>query len=148
MLDFNATLIFIMASFIVFMILMKAIYLDPILKIRAEREQKLTDDQESARKFAEDFERIYAEYQSSLQTARKEAHALIQELRLKAKATAHETLQNARTEAQAETDRQMVDLHQWRETTYRQLEGERDTLTQAIIGKVTNGRKVRTATGG
>jgi F0F1-type ATP synthase membrane subunit b/b' len=148
MLDFNATLIFVMVSFIVFMILMRAIYFEPILKIRAEREQKLTDDQESARRFSEDFERIYAEYQLSLQNARKEAHALIQELRLKAKTSAHEITQTARADAQAESERQMGELHDWRETTYRQLESERDALTRAIIGKVTNGRKVRTATGG
>lgn len=148
MFHFNVTLILMLVSFIIFMVLMKAIYFDPMLKVRAEREQKLTDDQESARQFAEDFERIFAEYQASLQSARKEAHALIQELRLKSKASAQETLQNARTEAQTESDRQMADLHQWRETTYRQLEGERYALTQAIVGKVTNGRKVRTAFGG
>jgi F-type H+-transporting ATPase subunit b len=148
MLQFDATLIFVMISFIVFMILMKAIYFDPILKIRAERERKLTDDQEAARRFAEDFERIYAEYQASLQNARKEAHAIIQEVRQQAKTDAQHTLQNARAEAQAESDRQMAELSQWRETTYRQLEGERESLTQAIIRKVTNGHKVRTATGG
>ena len=148
MLQFNATLIFVMVSFIIFMILMKAIYFDPILKIRAERERKLTDDQESSRRFAEDFERIYAEYQAGLQQARKEAHVLIQDIRQNAKNNAQATVHTARNEAQAESDRQMVDLHQWRENTYQQLEGERDILTQAIINKVTNGSKVRTAFGG
>jgi F-type H+-transporting ATPase subunit b len=148
MLQFNATLLFVMISFIIFMILMKIVYFDPILKIRAERERKLTEDQDAARQFLKDYERIFAEYQAGLQQARKEAHALIQELRLQAKATAQQTLQNARAEAQAESDRQMAELGQWRETTYRQLESERDSLTQAIISKVTNGHKVRTATGG
>lgn len=148
MLQFNATLIFVMISFIVFMILMKAIYFDPILKIRAEREQKLTDDQEAARRFSQDFERLYAEYQAGLQNARKEAHALIQEVRQQAKLSAQQALQNARAEAQVESDRQMTELSQWRESTYLQLEGERDALTQAIIRKVTNGSKVRTALGG
>lgn len=148
MFHFNVTLILMLVSFIIFMVLMKAIYFDPMLKIRAEREQKLTDDQKSADQFVEDFERIFAEYQATLQNARKEAHTLIQELRLKSKASAHETLQQARSEAQAESDRQMADLHQWRETTYLQLKDERHTLSQAIIGKITSGRKVRTAFGG
>lgn len=148
MLQFDATLIFVMISFIVFMILMKAVYFDPILKIRAERERKLTDDQEAARQFALDYERIYAEYQASLQNARKEAHTLIQEMRQQAKSSALEALQQARTEAQSESDKQMAELNEWRDTTYRQLEGERETLTRAIISKVTNGQKVRTATGG
>jgi len=148
MLQFNATLIFVLISFIVFMILMKAIYFDPILKIRAEREQKLTDDQEAARRFAQDFERLYAEYQAGLQNARKEAHALIQEVRQQAKLSAQQALQNARAEAQTESDRRMAELSQWRESTYQQLEGDRESLTQAIIRKVTNGSKVRTALGG
>ena len=147
MLQFNATLIFVLISFIVFMILMKGIYFDPILKIRAVREQKLTDDQEAARQFAEDFERLNAEYQTSLQNARKEAHALIQDLRLQAKNSAHENTQAARAEALQVSERQMAELNQWRESTYQQLAGERSVLTHAIITKVTDGRRVRTATG-
>ncbi len=147
MLQFNATLIFVLISFIVFMILMKGIYFDPILKIRAVREQKLTDDQEAARQFAEDFERLNAEYQASLHNARKEAHALIQDLRLQAKNAAHENTQAARAEAQQVSERQMAELNEWRESTYQQLAGERSILTRAIITKVTDGRRVRTATG-
>jgi len=148
MLQFNATLLFVMISFIIFMILMKIVYFDPILKIRAERERKLTEDQDAARRFLKDYERLYAEYEASLHHARKEAHALIQELRTQAKANAQQTLQIARREAQAESDRQMAELGQWRETTYRQLGNERDGLTQVIISKVTHTQKVQTVTGG
>ena len=148
MISFNATLLVILVSFVVFMLLMKAWYFDPIMVVKDERERKLTADQEATRQFVEDFERIYAEYQAQLQNARKEAHALIQEVRQQAKLSAQQALQNARAEAQTESDRQMAELSQWRESTYLQLEGERDALTQAIIRKVTNGSKVRTALGG
>jgi len=146
--EFNATLVFIMISFVIFMILMKAIYFDPILKIKYERERKLTDDQASARQFAEEFERVNAEYLASLQRARKEAHQVIQDVRQQAKTSAQQALTMARADAQAETDRQMTELQNWRESTYQQLAGERDALTQAIISKVTSGRKIRTASGG
>lgn len=146
--EFNATIVFVMISFVIFMILMKAIYFDPILKLKYERERKLTDDQASARQFAEDYERVHADYLAGLQEARKEAHKLIQEVRQQAKTSAQQALTEARANAQVETERQMTELHNWRESTYQQLAGERDALTQAIISKVTSGRKVRTASGG
>jgi F0F1-type ATP synthase membrane subunit b/b' len=146
--EFNATLVFIMISFVIFMVLMKVIYFDPILNIKHERERKMADDQTSARKFAEDYERIHAEYLAGLQKARKDAHQVIQEVRQQAKTSAQQALTEARANAQAETDRQMAELQSWRESTYQQLAGERDALTQAIISKVTSGRKIRTASGG
>jgi F0F1-type ATP synthase membrane subunit b/b' len=146
--EFNATLVFVMISFVIFMILMRAIYFEPILKLKYERERKLADDQTSARQFAEDFERIQAEYLAGLQQARKEAHAVIQEVRQQAKTSAQQALTEARANAQVETDRQMTELQNWRERTYQQLASERDALTQAIISKVTSGHKVRTASGG
>jgi F-type H+-transporting ATPase subunit b len=146
--DFNATLIIVMVSFIVFMLAMKAIYFDPILKIKAQREDKLQDDRTSAQRFAEAFERLQADYESGLKQARKEAHQVIQEIRQQAKTDAQKALTEARVLAQTETDRQMGELQNWRETTYQQLEAERDALKQAVIAKVTSGHKIRTASGG
>lgn len=145
--EFNATLVFVMVSFIIFMVLMKAIYFDPMLNLKYERERKLTDDKNSAQQFAEDYERIHAEYQASLQKARKEAHQLIQEIRQTAKVNAQQTITEARSAAQSETDRQMAELHNWRETTYNQMESERDALTRAIVAKVTSGGRIKTASG-
>jgi F-type H+-transporting ATPase subunit b len=146
--EFNATLVIVIISFVVFMLAMKAIYFDPILKIKAEREQKLQDDRTSAQRFAEAFDRLQADYESGLKQARKEAHQVIQEIRQKAKTDAQKALLEARTLAQTETDRQMAELHNWRETTYQQLESERTALKQAVIAKVTSGHKIRTTSGG
>jgi F-type H+-transporting ATPase subunit b len=144
---FNATFLFVLISFGVFALLMKAIYFDPIMKIRNERERKLTDDQQSAVDFASQYEKLHQEYQASLKQARLEAHQVIQEIRHQAKTTAQKTVVEARTTAQTETDKQMADLNAWRETTYRQMESERASLTQSVIAKVKAGGKIRTATG-
>lgn len=146
--QFNATLLFVMISFVVFMLAMKAIYFDPILKIKAEREQKLQGDRASAERSAEAFERLQADYESGLKQARKDAHNVIQEIRQKAKADAQKALLDARVLAQTETDRQMAELQSWRESTYQQLEAERDALKRAVIAKVTSGHKVHTVPGG
>jgi F-type H+-transporting ATPase subunit b len=139
---------FVLVSFIIFMVLMKAIYFDPILKIKDERERKLIDDREAAERFAEEFDRIHAEYETGVKQARKEAHQVIQEIRQAAKAKAQQALTDARTNAHSETERQMAELAQWREDTYRQLEAERDALTRTIIGKVTTSNRVGMASGG
>jgi len=143
--EFNATLIFVMISFAVFMLAMKAIYFDPILKLKYEREHKLQDDKDAAQRFVEEFERIHADYEAGLKKARKEAHQIIQEIRQQAKSSAQQALMEARTKAQAEMDRQMADLAAWRESTYRELENERGALTRTIIEKVTRGSRIQSA---
>lgn len=144
---FNATFLFVLISFGVFALLMRAIYFDPIMKIRNERERKLTDDQQSAVDFSSQYERLHQEYLASIKQARLEAHQVIQEIRQEAKITAQKTVMTARASAQAETDKQMAELNEWRESTYRQLESERASLTQGVIAKVKAGGKIRTATG-
>lgn len=146
--EFNATLVFVLVSFIVFMLLMKAIYFDPVLKIKDQRERKLTDDRDAIQQFAADYARLRAEYEASLKQARRDALHLIQEVRQEAKASAQQILLKARLEAQEDMDRNLNELANWRETTYQQLEAERTSLTRAIIRKVTESRRVGTVSGG
>lgn len=144
---FNATFLFVLLSFAIFVALMKAIYFDPIMAIKNERERKLTQDEQSAKDFLKQFERLHSEYQAGIKQARLEAHQLIQQLRQTAKTSAQQLVIAARGDAQKETDRQMADLSTWREQTYKELESERAALTQAVIAKVRNGGKVGSATG-
>lgn len=144
MLHFNATLVFVLLSFGFFMLLMKAIYFDPMLRIKMERERRLVDDREAAQRFSEDYERLRAEYESALQRARREAQRVIRESREQAKASASQTLTQARQEAQTDMDRQMGELAQWREVTYRQLAPEREALMRLIVRKITEHRPVGT----
>jgi len=145
--EFNATLIFVMISFVIFMLAMKAIYFDPIMAIKHEREHKLRDDKDAAQRFAEEFAQIHADYEAGLKKARMEAHHLIQEIRQQAKTSAQKALTEARASAQVENDKQMTELAAWRESTYRELESERGVLTRTIIDKVTRGSRIQTAGG-
>ncbi len=146
--EFNATLLFVMISFVVFMILMKALFFDPILRVKETRERKVTGDREDARQFLDDYEQIRLSYEAELKQARREAHRIIQEVRQTAKVTAQQTLMDARTQAQSELSAKMVTLAEWRESTYQQLETERSHLTQSIIRKVTHGQHAGTAARG
>jgi F0F1-type ATP synthase membrane subunit b/b' len=144
MLHFNATLVFVLLSFGFFMLLMKAIYFDPMLRIKMERERRLVDDREAAQRFSEDYERLRSEYESALQRARREAQRVIRESREQAQASASQTLTQARQEAQTDMDRQMDELAQWREVAYRQLAPERENLMRLIVRKITEHRPVGT----
>jgi F0F1-type ATP synthase membrane subunit b/b' len=144
---FNATFLFVLLSFAIFVALMKAIYFDPIMAIKNERERKLTQDEQSAKDFLKQFEKLHSEYQAGIKQARLEAHQLIQQIRQQAKTSAQQLVINARNDAQSETDRQMADLSIWRENTYGELESERAALTQTVIAKVKTGGKIGSATG-
>jgi F-type H+-transporting ATPase subunit b len=148
MLHFNATLLFVLISFLIFMLIMKAIYFDPMLRIKSQRESRLLDDREASQRFAQDYERLNAEYEAALLKARREAQRIIQEVREQAKATASQTLTTARQNAQAEMDSQMKELADWRESTYCELEPERNELVSAIVRKITEHRPVGTLSGG
>ena len=145
MISFDGTFILILLSFILFMFVMKAIYFEPVMRVKEARERKLTDDKESAQNFAAEYARLREEYEGGLRKARLEAHQVVQEIRQQAKATASQTITQARTDAQAELDRQMADLAAWREDTYRQMESERETLAKTIIQKVTAAGNRQTA---
>lgn len=139
------TLLIVFLSFVVFMLLMKAVYFDPILKIKHARERKILEEQETALKMAEEYAALSREYEAGLKKARQEAHRLIQEIRQQAKQSAQDSLAKSREEALAETARQMDALAQWREETYRQMESERESLKRTILDKVVIGSRMQTA---
>ena len=146
--QFNATLIFVLLSFVVFMLLMKVIYFDPMLKIKIQRERQLEQDSDSARQLVQESVRLNADYDAALHRARREAQQIIQTLRQEAKTKSSETLAQARQNAQADMERQMAELAAWREKTYQELEPERRSLMQTIIQKIVEHRPVGTLTGG
>jgi F-type H+-transporting ATPase subunit b len=142
--EFNATLLFVLLSFVVFMLLMKAVFFDPMLKIKAQREQQLQQDQDSAKRFDEEHATLSADYEAALQKARREAQQVLQRIREEAKSGASETLLRARMEAQSQMERELADLSQWRERTYQELEPERQALKQLIISRITEQTPVAT----
>lgn len=139
------TLVIVFVSFIIFMSLMKAVYFDPILRVKEARERKLVDDRDEARNFEEEFQRIQVEYEAGLKKARQDAHHAIQEIRQQAKGQAAQAITQARAEALAEMDRRVAELTEWREKTYREMEAERENLKRIIVDKVTTGRKIAMA---
>jgi len=134
--EFNATLLFVLVSFIIFMVIMKAVFFDPLLKLKAQREQQLLQDRETTQRSGEQHDALKQEYNAGLQKARREAQQVLQRLREDAKRNASTIIGQARVDAQAQLDRELASLAEAREQAYQALESERHNLKQTIISKV------------
>jgi F-type H+-transporting ATPase subunit b len=138
--QFDGTFFLIIASFVVFMLLMRAIYFEPIRRIKDQRERKKLEDREQADSSLAEYTRLQEEYEASLRDARRRAQQVILEVRQGAKKTASETVGKAREEVRQDLERQMAELARWREEAYGQLAEDRRALAGTIIQKITAGR--------
>lgn len=139
MLSVNGTFLLVLVSFVVFMLLMRAVFFEPVRKVKAEREEKLKGDADSAHNAVSEISELNLNYESALKDARAKAQALVASLQTQARQEAQATVQKARSKAQEDLDKRMGELHQWREDTYQTLSGERQSLTRMIIDKVSGG---------
>jgi len=142
MLSVNGTFLLVFISFVVFMLTMRAVFFEPVRKVKAERERKLTGDQNHAQAAALETTELSRSYEDALKQARAKALALVASLQTQARQEAQGTVLKARTRAQEDLDKRMGELHQWREETYHALSGERQNLTRMIVDKVSGGAKV------
>jgi F-type H+-transporting ATPase subunit b len=144
MLNIDATFLFVFVSFVVFMLLMKQVYFEPIRQIKAEREQKVAEDRENAQSFYGELESLRTGYENSLKEARLKAQSLIQEHRQKAKKSADEQVSKARGEAHQQIEAQMQEIARAREEAYMQLEADKKNLVETVLGKIFSGGEVKT----
>ncbi len=138
--QFDGTFFAVILSFTVFMLLMRAVYFEPVRRIKEQREAKKAVDRKDTEAFVEEHERLRLEYETGLKEARLKAQKVIQELRQDAKKQAGETVGQARDSVREELDRQLEELSRWREEAYAKLVEERKALVRTIIDKVTAGR--------
>ncbi|MBX2859851.1 MAG: hypothetical protein KTR14_01355 [Vampirovibrio sp.] len=138
--DFDATFIFVLLSFVLFMWLMKGLFFDPIARIKEEREQKLSGDRQNAQQLAQDQLQLAEDYEANLAKARADAQKLIQEKMQAARQSASATTDEARQKATAELEAKMAELDREREEAYQQLTQQRADLVGIIVGKVTGGK--------
>lgn len=142
---FNATILFVFLSFIVFMYVMKAIFFDPVLGIIKERDGKMLDDKNQAVSLRDQLVDSEATYEQGLKDARKKSQEVISDIRGQAVQQSADAIAEARKKASAELDKQMEDLDKWREESYANLSSERANLTSIIINKVTEGKSLAKA---
>lgn len=138
MLEFNATFILVVISFVIFMLFMKSLYFDPVGRIKQTRISRIEADQQSAAAYLADYDQLRQKYELGLSAARKEAQQIIQNLRRNAKQSAGEMIAAAKTEAGAHLEKEISELHRAQEAAYLEVSSQKSELVRLIIQKVTS----------
>ena len=118
-------LVFATVFFFLLLILVKFVFLPPILRMREEREQHLRADRDAAERQRDAVGQTRAEYEASLAGARAEANRLIEEARAAADAR--------RAELQAAADAEIAEL---RRTAQAEIDASRTAALASLRGDV------------
>ncbi len=118
-------LLFAAVFFFLLLILVKFVFLPPILRLREEREQHLRADRDAAERQRDAVGQTRAEYEASLAGARAEANRLIEEARAAADAR--------RAELQAAADAEIAEL---RRSAQAEIDASRTAALASLRGDV------------
>ncbi|MGE0201041.1 MAG: hypothetical protein AB7P76_08740 [Candidatus Melainabacteria bacterium] len=135
--ELNSTFIFVLVSFVLFMLALRSLYFQPIQAVKQLRAHKLEQSRQQAADYLSELGTLGNDYEAELARARQEAQKVIQTAQKTAKDSAHQKISTARQEAQNRVTAQLSDLKAWHEETYTKLTHERSNLVQLIIAKVT-----------
>lgn len=135
--DLN-TFLYTAVSFLIFMVLMKNVFFDPIRDIKAERDEALTGQAREAQDLLKEHQSLFASYEEQLRQARLQAQKLITEQRDKAKSDAFSQVTQTRDQARQDLESQLAAIAEEREVVYRELAPEKTALVQLILDKVVN----------
>jgi F-type H+-transporting ATPase subunit b len=136
MLALNATFIIVFISFVLFMLLMRGVFFEPVAGILAQRSQKLADDREAIESSQVSCAQLTAQYQQSIAGAQRKAQAVLQASRDEARKQVTQLLEDARQQAQRDVEAQLAELKTWQANTMTQLVSEKEGLVQLVIQKI------------
>ena len=118
MLPFNLlTFLLILTSFMVFMLGMKAVFFDPVGRIKVLREQKIKLDNISTQELQQELDTLDERIQHQMQESRLKAQALLNEAQSAAKSNGAQLVNTARQDSEAA-----------RHTLKAQLDGEQERV--------------------
>lgn len=133
--DLN-TFFFMIASFLVFMVLMKNVFFDPIRDVKVERDKAVYGQLEESEALAKEHQQLFETYEAELKKARLQAQKIITEYRDKAKQEAFSQVNETRESSRVKLEQQLAEIAQEREAVYAQLESEKKALVEVILEKV------------
>ena len=136
MLALNATFIIVFLSFIVFMLLMKGVFFDPVAGVLSERDQKLADDRDAIQSSSASADELTANYQLAIADAQRKAQATLQSAREATRQQIGTMQDEARQQAQRDIEAQLAELKTWQADTMKQLVNEKEDLVQLVIQKI------------
>ena len=134
--EFNATFIVSVISFIIFTLLMNEILYKPVSKIVEEREHLINDNYESAKASKEQAGAIYADRDEKLSKTAAENKKLTAETLAKANADAKNKTTDAKQNSIAQINEAKSDIQNRSEALNNEIKGRIDELADNISAKI------------
>lgn len=102
MIEFNATFLVAMLSFVVFIMIMNAIFYRPILNIMRKRDEYINSNYDEAKELSEQAEKLDIKKADTIQQTQNECRTEIKNVVENAQGLASKNVQDARTEVKNE----------------------------------------------
>lgn len=102
MIEFNATFLVAMLSFVVFIMIMNAIFYRPILNILRKRDEYINSNYDEAKELSEQAEKLDIKKAETIQQTQNECRTEIKNVVENAQGLASKNVQDARTEVKNE----------------------------------------------
>ncbi len=135
--EFNATFLVSVISFIVFVFIMNTIFYKPLEKIITEREKLVADTLNDAKNTKEKSEKLIQEREEKLTKAAVESKEHVAKSLEKANKKAKEQLNNAKTDSFKKIAEEKLNIEKERENATKILDSHIQDLANEIVKKVT-----------
>lgn len=137
MLQFNATFIVAIISFVVFIMIMNAIFYKPVLKIIEEREKFIRDNYDEANATKEKADGLLQDKETRMNETYKNAKQILTDNKIQANLSAQEIIENAKSSSEAKISSEKDRIETEKNST--DIDSTADELSQAIVDKILEG---------
>lgn len=134
--EFNATFIVSIINFIVFTIIMNAIFYKPLQKVVIERQKFIDDTNEEAKKHRKKSEVILKDKDHQLEKTKHDAKKIILDKSDEAKANKSNLASEAHQKANSEIEIAKTDLHKSKDEAQALLSEDTKNIAQQIATKI------------
>ena len=136
MISINGTLLFQFLNFFILVAVLAKFEYKPMLKVLEERRNKISSDLNGAEQSRLAAERLKADYEKQLQTARTEAQAIIDKAVKQAEAEGRVQLEAIRQQIAREKEMAHAEMVSEREAAVREMRKEVVSLSLAVAEKL------------
>jgi len=136
MFDINLTLVIFVASFLLFMMALNALFLKPVGEAIEKRSRMITGDHEAAKSNRDQARLKLENYEARVAEIRKEAQAEITEAVTQAQKVRAKALSDLKDKGRVRLDAAREELKQERAQLMNGLVAEESKLVEQIVGKL------------
>lgn len=137
MLQFNATFIVAIISFVVFIMIMNTIFYKPVLNVIEEREKFIRGNYDEANATKEKADNLLQDKETRLNETYKNAKQILTDNKIQANLSAQEMIANAKSSSDAKINSEKERIETEKNST--DINAAADELSQAIVDKILEG---------